>query len=221
MREQLIQYVNLLFAGAQDADEIRAEILQNTLDRYDDLVAQGKSPEAAYRLAISGIGDISEILGSTAEVNTSPTQKVEAAQNNEDTPEKRKMRAIAIAMYILCPVPLFILTNLGVSTLGLCLTIGLVAAATYVMVSYGKSDRDETDKGTSGYPNPNEKQSPQANLKKSAGSFVWAIGLAVYFLLSFMTGAWFITWVIFPIIGCTDGLVKAIIDLKEANRHEN
>ena len=61
MREQLIQYVNLLFAGAQDADEIRAEILQNTLDRYDDLVAQGKSPEAAYRLAISGIGDISEM----------------------------------------------------------------------------------------------------------------------------------------------------------------
>ena len=42
MREQLTQYVNLLFAGAQDTDEIRAEILQNTLDRYDDLIAQGK-----------------------------------------------------------------------------------------------------------------------------------------------------------------------------------
>ena len=66
MREQLTQYVNLLFAGAQDTDEIRAEILQNTLDRYDDLIAQGKSPEAAYRLAIGGIGDINEILGFVA-----------------------------------------------------------------------------------------------------------------------------------------------------------
>ena len=58
MREQLTQYVNLLFAGNDDAEEIRQEILQNTLDRYDDLVAQGKSPEAAYRLAITGIGAV-------------------------------------------------------------------------------------------------------------------------------------------------------------------
>ena len=63
MREQLIQYVNLLFAGAIDCEEVKQEILQNTLDRFDDLVAQGKSPEAAYRLAIAGIGDINEILG--------------------------------------------------------------------------------------------------------------------------------------------------------------
>lgn len=62
MREQLVNYVELLFAGAPDSNEIKQEILQNTLDRYDDLLAQGKSPEAAYRLAISGIGDISEIL---------------------------------------------------------------------------------------------------------------------------------------------------------------
>ena len=63
MREQLIQYVQLLFAGVEDCDDIRQEILQNTLDRYDDLIAAGKTPEAAYRLAIMGIGDINEILG--------------------------------------------------------------------------------------------------------------------------------------------------------------
>ena len=62
MRDQLIRYVDLLFAGAPGASDIKQEILQNTLDRYDDLVAQGKTPEAAYSLAISGIGDISEIL---------------------------------------------------------------------------------------------------------------------------------------------------------------
>jgi len=60
MREQLIQYVELLFAGARDCEDIKQEILQNTLDRYDDLIAEGKVPEAAYRLAITGIGDISD-----------------------------------------------------------------------------------------------------------------------------------------------------------------
>ena len=70
MREQLTQYVNLLFAGAPDTDDIKQEILQNTFDRYDDLIAQGKAPEAAYRLAISGIGDINEILGSTPKASS-------------------------------------------------------------------------------------------------------------------------------------------------------
>lgn len=64
MRDHLISYVDLLFAGAPHASDIKQEILQNTLDRYDDLIAQGKSPEAAYQLAISGIGDIQELLSS-------------------------------------------------------------------------------------------------------------------------------------------------------------
>lgn len=79
MREQLTQYVNLLFAGADDCEDIRQEILQNTLDRYDDLIAQGIVPEAAYRLAISGIGDISEILGAPP---TSPTADAAPSRKN-------------------------------------------------------------------------------------------------------------------------------------------
>ena len=55
MKEKLIQYVDLLFAGATGSEEIKQEILQNTLDRYDDLIAEGRSPESAYRIAISGI----------------------------------------------------------------------------------------------------------------------------------------------------------------------
>ena len=215
MREQLVQYVNLLFAGAQDADDIRAEILQNTLDRYDDLVSQGKTPEAAYRLAISGIGDISEILGNIAHTSIPPVQTYpnNNAAENEDDPEAKKYRAIAIAMYILCPIPLFILSEFGASVLGLCLTIGLVAAATYVMVIYGKKDNDEE-------ADEIRPSAPQTELKKSINNLVWAIGLAIYFIISFATGAWYITWIIFPIIGCVEGLLKAIADLKEANKYE-
>ena len=44
MREQLIQYVSLLFAGAENCEDTRQEILQNTLDRYDDLIAEGIMP---------------------------------------------------------------------------------------------------------------------------------------------------------------------------------
>lgn len=216
MREQLIQYVNLLFAGAKDSEEIKQEILQNTLDRYDDLVLQGKSPEAAYQLAISGIGDISEILGT--QPSFAPTTQVvkEVIHDEVEDIRRKKMRAVAIAMYILCALPLIILGDMGLDNLGLCLTLALVAAATYLMLITKKSSDDDEEDETE----QRHEHSPRKELKKSIDNLVWAIGLAVYLILSFLTGAWYITWIIFPLIGCVQGLVNAIIDLKEANQHE-
>lgn len=211
MREQLIQYVNLLFAGAADAEEIKQEILQNTLDRFDDLVSQGKSPEAAYRLAISGIGDINEILGTAPKspASSAPVMNNPAEPETEADIKRKKTRAIAVALYILCAVPLILFSSLlSWDIIGLCLTLAMVAYATYLMIITGKKDDDEEEED-------NHTPSPRKKLKKSIGSLVWAIGLAVYFILSFATGAWYITWILFPIIGCVDGLIDAIIDLKE------
>lgn len=220
MREQLTQYVNLLFAGAREADEMRAEILQNTLDRYDDLLDQGKTPEAAYRLAIAGIGDVNEILGTEPQDTVKQTQIEHHpghAESEEDIKNK-KLRAAAIAMYIGCAIPLFILSDLELEMIGLTLTILLVACATYLMIITGNKGSD--DEADACAPVHNE-TSPQAKLKKSVESLIWAIGLAIYFILSFSTGAWYITWIIFPMIGCVEGLVKAIMDLMEVKKHES
>ena len=216
MREQLIQYVNLLFAGAPDCDDIRAEILQNTLDRYDDLTAQGKTPEAAYRLAISGIGDVNEILG-TPSTPAQPQTIKEILHDEVEDIRRKKLRAVAIAMYILCAIPLFILSDLGLETLGLCLTIGLVAAATYLIMITKKPGADADDEDTK----MNCETTPQSELKKSIGKLISAVGLAVYLIISCATEAWAITWLIFPILGCIKGISNAIIDLKEACKHEN
>ena len=55
MREQIQAYVNGLFADAaltiRNA-EVQQEILQHTLDRYDDLIAAGKSEQEAYDLSL-------------------------------------------------------------------------------------------------------------------------------------------------------------------------
>ena len=51
-------------------------------------------------------------------------------------------------------------------------------------------------------------------------NIIWAVGLAVYFIFSFATNAWYITWLVFPLTGAVQGLVKAILDLKEANENE-
>ena len=115
MRDQLIQYVELLFAGATDSEDIKQEILQNTLDRYDDLIAQGKVPEAAYRLAIAGIGDINEILGT--DVPRTVISHPAADPDDGDTPTKKLLRAIAVGLYILCALPLIVLSGPSSSSL--------------------------------------------------------------------------------------------------------
>lgn len=217
MREQLIQYVNLLFAGAPDSDDIRAEILQNTLDRYDDLVAQGKSPAAAYRLAISGIGDVNEILGTQPSPAPAVQSVREVIHDEAEDIRRKKLRAVAIAMYILCAIPLFILSDLGLETLGLCLTIVMVAGATYIMLITKKAGEDADGDEIK----ENRADTPQSELKKSIGKLISAVGLAVYLILSFATEAWAITWLIFPILGCIKGVFNAIVDLKEACKHEN
>ena len=211
MREQLIQYVNLLFAGVSDSEDIKQEILQNTLDRFDDLVAQGKSPEAAYRLAISGIGDINEILGFAHGNTFAPTDNPiqEIKPETEEDIKRKKIRAVAVAMYILCALPLIILGDLGFDNLGLCLTLALVACATYLMlITSRKDDEDEVEE--------KHKIETKHPLKESIGNIIWVTGLIAYFVTSFSTGAWYITWLIFPIMACARGLSDAIIDLKEA-----
>ena len=215
MRDQLIQYVNLLFAGAGDCEDIKQEILQNTLDRFDDLVSQGKSPEAAYRLAITGIGDINEILGSApgnqAAPHFEPIQEI-LSETPEDI-KRKKIRGVAIAMYILCAVPLIILSEFGAEILGLCLTLAIVAFATYLMIITGNKDDEDEDEGST--------KKTDHPLKESVGNIIWVGGLLIYFGLSFYTGAWHITWLLFPIMGCVRGLSDAIIDLLEVNKNEN
>lgn len=207
MKEQLIQYVNLLFAGTTGSEDIKQEILQNTLDRYDDLIAEGKSPEAAYRLAIVGIGDVNEILGNqpkTAVPSAGTTVK-------QDSGTRKLLRAIGIGLYILCPIPVLVLEPIGMEELGICGLLAMVAVAT-VLVILGS--RKRVPGGISGnYDVPAAKA--ESELQKSVSSLIWTIGLAAYFIVSFLTGSWHITWVIFPLTGAVSGLVKAILDLKE------
>ena len=204
MREQLTQYVNLLFAGAPDSEDIRQEILQNTLDRYDDLIAAGKTPEAAYRLAISGIGDIHEILGT--QEPEAPVQPEAPAKENRttDDPMRKLLRAIAVGLYILCPLPLIVLDSMGMEIYGLCGTMSIVAVATVLIILGGK-------KGGSSETRRAEADEPKTALGKSISAFVWAIGLVVYLTVSFLTGAWHVSWVIFPILGAISNLVCALL----------
>lgn len=108
MRDRLRGYVESLFIDAprtKKTVELKEEILQNLYDKYDDLIREGKTEEAAYNIAVAGVGDISPLL---EELERS--ESVYDAQN--PYPEARKRSAImvaaAVAMYILAVIPCLI-----------------------------------------------------------------------------------------------------------------
>ena len=105
MREQLRQEVLRRFAGAPDtqqARDLRDEILSNTLQRYDDLLAGGKSEQEAYASALESIGDVEELLSSLP--RTAQAEPVREAQPKAEAPEKEpRSRGMRIACAIVWP----------------------------------------------------------------------------------------------------------------------
>jgi hypothetical protein len=51
-------------------------------------------------------------------------------------------------------------------------------------------------------------------LKAISGS-LWLLTVAIYIVISFLTGAWHITWIIFLIAGAVNTIIKALFDLKK------
>lgn len=60
-----------------------------------------------------------------------------------------------------------------------------------------------------------KEEKKQDKIIKQINSIVRGIGVTIYFIVSFMTMAWHITWIIFIIIGMVEQIVKLIFMLKE------
>ena len=209
MNEKLRRYIDDLFANAPStvrAVELKEELYQNLTDKYNDLIAEGKSEESAYNIAIASIGDVDSLIG-----GLSGTKRVES--------EKSKKRsailvAIAIALYILCPVPVILIQNeMGVMALFL-----FIAVATALLI-YNGVTRERYVKADDTVVEDFKAWKHQGKQKNKAaeaivGSF-WLIAVCVYFVVSFMTSAWHITWIIFLIAAALSSLIKGLFMLKQ------
>jgi hypothetical protein len=86
MREKLNEHIRVLFADAERRSpgnprlaELKEELLLNTQEKYDHLVATGRTPEAAYVAAINGIGDIEGLLNDVIGARSAREESVSAA----------------------------------------------------------------------------------------------------------------------------------------------
>lgn len=215
MEAKLRAYMDHLFSQTtptKAAVELKEEMVQNLIEKYNDLLAEGKSPEAAYNIATASIGDISELLAQLKqEENKMP-------RYTEDQIARSRQRSalcisIAVMLYILCVVPCIIWDDRGV-----ILMFIMIAAATGLLIynnmtklTYPKSDGTVVEDFKEWQQGYDERR----KLQKSICSAVSTIFLVLYFVISFATGAWYITWVIFLISAAVQNIIKACFDLKK------
>lgn len=127
MREKIAQYMDLYYAGSGLSEDRRQQLLQEALDLYDSLILEGKSEQESYAQVIAWIGAQTQPVP-----HPENTQKTDAAgEAKAFTPMgKRICTAIAVMLYILCPIPLILLQNV----IGLCCLLGMVACGVAIQI---------------------------------------------------------------------------------------
>ena len=127
MREKIAQYMDLFYAGSGLSEDRRQQLLQEALDLYDSLILEGKSEQESYAQVIFWIGAQAQPVP-----HSENTQKTDASgEANAFTPMgKRICTAIAVMLYILCPIPLILFQNV----IGLCCLLGMVACGVAIQI---------------------------------------------------------------------------------------
>ena len=127
MREKIAQYMDLYYAGSGLSEDRRQQLPQEALDLYDSLILEGKSEQESYAQVIAWIGAQTQPVP-----HPENTQKTDAAgEAKAFTPMgKRICTAIAVMLYILCPIPLILLQNV----IGLSCLLGMVACGVAIQI---------------------------------------------------------------------------------------
>lgn len=126
--------------------------------------------------------------------------------------DKKKIFAqnlgISVGLYIFSLVAIILFAAVfNQPVIGVCLFFIILAIATglvvYNAINYStKKEKTQEDKTT-----------------KQVCDIIDILGVIIYFVVSFLTMAWHLTWIIFLIVGLCEAIVKLLFSLKE-NKEE-
>ncbi|MCM1256835.1 MAG: permease prefix domain 1-containing protein [Roseburia sp.] len=221
MKEKIRQHFDTILADApktRKALDLKQEMLQNAMDKYDDMVADGHSEEDAYHNVINSIGDVTELFSEMEEKNLLTLPE-------EDRKKKAMLTAAAVGLYIFAGAVFFFFAAIDdiagyhwdaafgfVLTILICIapTVMLVYAANMYPTYTKKEDSDMVDEYKAARYSGNKARA----VKKSIQSIVWTFTLILYFTISFATHQWWVTWILFLIAACVQAIIKLVFELK-------
>lgn len=221
MNERIKKHIDLLFESApktRKAMDLKEELLLNTNEKYQDLISNGYTDEDAYQNVVESIGDVTELFDELEDKNLYNMREA-------DRRKRALVTSIAIGLYIFAGITFFtcvliedsIATHFDVVILGLILAAAICIIPTCMLVyvanmypEYQKKEENLVESlKESRYTTDKDKA-----VKDAVSAIIWMLALIFYFIISFITMAWYITWVIFLIGGCIQAITELIFSLK-------
>lgn len=223
MNERIRKYLDELFENApktRKAMELKEEMLQNSMEKYQDLLSDGYSEDDAYKSVIGSIGDVTELFEDLQEKNL---------LNLSETDRRKKalLTSVAVGLYILAGVVLlagFMIEDMAVGPhmeygmLGLLLAVVVCIAPTCMLVyaanMYPAYQKKKEEDLVEEYKEAKHLSNRDKAVRSSVSTIIWTLVVILYFIFSFSSGAWHISWVIFLMGGCVEAVCSLIYSLR-------
>lgn len=223
MNEKIRKHIEGLFEDApktRKAMDLKEEMTQNTIEKYQDLIGEGYQEEAAFQNVISSIGDVTELFEELEEKNL-------LSLPEKDRKKKAMIKTVAAGLYIfdfvifICGMTFVESYHVGYSEAGLlvlALTVFLCIPPTCMLVYSAQMYPDFRRKEYNLVENYKEAvyiRNKERAVKTSASVILWLVTLILYFAVSFMTDAWEVTWMVFLVGGCAQAIMILLFSLKQ------
>lgn len=215
MNEKLRAHIESLFVNAPHtsrAEELKEELYADLNAKYEDLLARGKSEDEAFRIVVAGIGDVDALLRG---LYTDPS----GPAGEQYRRRSAGIIAVAVMLYILSVIPVIILDG---STFSVVVMFLMIAAATGMLVynhlsrpHYTRADDTVVEEFKEWKSDTDDKR----HLAHSINAALWPLIVVLYFIISFASGAWAVSWVVFPLGVAIQNIIRLALNLR-GDRHE-
>lgn len=228
MNTKIREYIDELFQNApktKRALELKEEMISNAEEKFADLLREGYREEDAFGVVIHSIGNVNELF--------EELEKEDGGMGYSDQElmlqqKKAKLTAISVGLYVFALAVFFLgavlddglryIAPFDVASLAMVIAILLCIAPT-VMIVYASQltpryKRTE-DSMVEEYKEWKDGSSRYKEVRRAVSSIIWTVTVILYFLISFNTMAWYITWVIFLIAGCVESIVSLIFSMRK------
>lgn len=225
--QNIREYIDRLFEDApktRAALELKEEISTNAEEKYADLLAQGYKAEDALEVVLHSIGNVEDLFHELEQADESSTAYM--GLTKEEQKKKALITAIAVGLYIFAGVIFFffgMLQESGIQLMNIEMTmLGFVLAALICIIPTGMlvytsmmqpRYKKKEENMVEDYKEWKSGSSRSKEIRKAISSIVWTLGVVFYFLWSFSTGAWHISWVTFLILGCIESIIGLAFSL--------
>lgn len=208
MQAKIHAHIDGLFSGVpagERVSEVKLELYMNTVDRYEDLLAFGKSPAEAYQEAIDGIGDISEILTSLGVMPSKQSKQAKKEKSRRKVIREHLDSILWMVMLSTYFIVSFATMKWQFTWLIFLITVALQNAfhALFDIINGNRPDctfvftREEK------------------RMHRRLSSMLWLAVLVLYFGISFLSGAWYISWIIFLLGTAMQNALSIILVMKK------